>query len=73
MTDADSKLLHHRTIFDHWKSLSIGLLFVVLLSDGFGYNGVFVMFGIASIAAMLVFLYVYLMLKKTIPALADAS
>jgi hypothetical protein len=31
------------------------------------------MFGIASIAAMLVFLYVYLMLKKTIPALADAS
>jgi hypothetical protein len=28
--------------------------------------------GVASIIAMLVYLYMYLMLKKTIPALADA-
>ncbi|MDH4072602.1 MAG: MFS transporter [Gammaproteobacteria bacterium] len=44
-----------------------------VLAYGFGYDGVFIMCGIASIAAMLVYLYMYLMLKKTIPALADAS
>jgi predicted MFS family arabinose efflux permease len=44
-----------------------------VLAYGFGYDGVFIMCAIASIAAMLVYLYMYLMLKKTIPALADAS
>lgn len=44
-----------------------------VLAYGFGYDGVFIMCATASIAAMLVYLYMYLMLKKTIPALADAS
>ncbi len=44
-----------------------------VLAYGFGYDGVFIMCGIASIAAMFIYLYMYLMLKKTIPALADAS
>jgi predicted MFS family arabinose efflux permease len=44
-----------------------------VLAWGLGYNGVFIMCAMASIAAMLVYLYMYLMLKKTIPALADAS
>ena len=43
-----------------------------ILGYGLGYDGVFIMCGIASIVAMLVYLYMYLMLKKTIPALADA-
>ena len=44
-----------------------------VLALGFGYDGVFVMCAAASITAMLVYLYMYLMLKKQIPALADAS
>ncbi len=44
-----------------------------VLSLAFGYNGVFILCALASIAAMLVYLYMYLMLRKTIPALADAS
>lgn len=44
-----------------------------VLAYGFGYDGVFIMCGIASVAAMFVYLYMYVMLKKTIPALADAS
>ena len=44
-----------------------------VLAFGLGYNGVFILCGIASITAMLVYLYMYLALKKTIPALADAS
>ena len=43
-----------------------------MLAFGLGYNGVFIMCAIASIAAMLVYLYMYLKLKKAIPALADA-
>jgi predicted MFS family arabinose efflux permease len=43
-----------------------------ILAWNFGYNGVFIMCAMASIAAMLVYLYMYLMLKKSIPALADA-
>ena len=43
-----------------------------ILGYGLGYDGVFIMCGIASIVAMLVYLYMYLMLKKAIPALADA-
>ena len=44
-----------------------------VLTWNFGYNGVFIMCASASIIAMLVYLYMYLRLKKTIPALADAS
>lgn len=44
-----------------------------VLSMAFGYNGVFVLCASASIIAMLIYLYMYLKLKKTIPALADAS
>ena len=44
-----------------------------VLAYGLGYNGVFIMCAAASIAAMLVYLYMYLMLRRTIPALADAS
>jgi len=44
-----------------------------VLSWGAGYNGVFIMCASASIAAMLVYLYMYLKLRRTIPALADAS
>jgi predicted MFS family arabinose efflux permease len=44
-----------------------------VLAFGLGYNGVFILCGAASITAMLVYLYMYLALKKTIPALADAS
>ncbi len=44
-----------------------------VLAYGFGYDGVFIMCAAASIAAMLVYLYMYLMLRKTIPELADAS
>lgn len=44
-----------------------------ILALSFGYNGVFILCGAASITAMLVYLYMYLALKKTIPALADAS
>jgi predicted MFS family arabinose efflux permease len=43
-----------------------------ILAWNFGYNGVFIMCAMASIAAMLVYLYMYLMLRKSIPALADA-
>ncbi|MEM7281956.1 MAG: MFS transporter, partial [Pseudomonadota bacterium] len=44
-----------------------------ILGYNLGYNGVFVLCGIASVTAMLVYLYMYLTLRKTIPALADAS
>jgi predicted MFS family arabinose efflux permease len=44
-----------------------------VLAFGLGYNGVFILCGLASITAMLVYLYMYVTLKKTIPALADAS
>lgn len=44
-----------------------------VLAFGLGYNSVFILCGAASITAMLVYLYMYLSLKKTIPALADAS
>jgi len=44
-----------------------------VLAFGFGYNAIFILCGAASITAMLVYLYMYLTLRKTIPALADAS
>jgi predicted MFS family arabinose efflux permease len=44
-----------------------------VLTWGLGYNGVFIMCASASIIAMIVYLYMYLKLRRTIPALADAS
>lgn len=44
-----------------------------VLSLSLGYNGVFILCASASIAAMLVYLYMYLTLRRTIPALADAG
>lgn len=44
-----------------------------VLAWGVGYNGVFILCAMASLTAMLVYLYMYLMLRRNIPALADAS
>ena len=44
-----------------------------ILAIGLGYSGVFIMCALSSLAAMLAYLFMYLRLKKTIPALADAS
>ena len=44
-----------------------------ILAGGLGYNSVFIMCATASLVAMVVYLVMYLQLKKTIPALADAS
>ena len=44
-----------------------------LLAYNFGYNGVFIMCACASLTGMLIYLYMYLRLRKVIPALADAS
>lgn len=44
-----------------------------ILALGLGYGGVFVMCGSASIIAFGIYLFMYLKLRKTIPALADAS
>jgi predicted MFS family arabinose efflux permease len=44
-----------------------------ILAAGLGYNGVFIMCAIASLLGMLIYLFMYLRLRKTIPALADAS
>jgi len=43
------------------------------LSWGLGYNGVFILCASASIMAMLIYLYMYVKLKRIIPALADSS
>ena len=44
-----------------------------ILAMGLGYSGVFIMCAIASLTGMSIYLFMYLSLKKTIPALADAS
>lgn len=44
-----------------------------ILALGLGYDAVFVMCAAASLTAMCIYLFMYLRLKKTIPALADAS
>ena len=44
-----------------------------ILAAGLGYRGVFIMCASASIVAMLIYLTMYLRLRKAIPALADAS
>ncbi|MEX0706713.1 MAG: hypothetical protein WD078_02020 [Woeseia sp.] len=44
-----------------------------ILAYDFGYDAVFIMCATAFITAMIVYLYMYLSLKETIPALAEAS
>jgi predicted MFS family arabinose efflux permease len=44
-----------------------------VLAWGFGYNGVFILCAAASVTAMLVYFYMYVTLRRSIPALADAS
>jgi len=44
-----------------------------ILAAGLGYDAVFVMCAGASLTAMLIYLFMYLRLRRTIPALADAS
>ena len=44
-----------------------------ILAVGLGYRGVFVMCATASLTAMLIYAFMYLKLRRTIPALADAS
>ena len=48
-------------------------LAATILSWGLGYPGVFVMCASATMTGMLIYAYMYLKLRKTIPALADAS
>lgn len=43
-----------------------------ILAYGLGYDAVFIMCGIASLTGMCIYLFMYLRLKKVIPALADA-
>lgn len=44
-----------------------------ILAAGLGYKGVFTMCALASLAGMSIYLYMYLRVRKTIPALADAT
>ncbi|MEQ9563494.1 MAG: hypothetical protein RLN69_13325, partial [Woeseiaceae bacterium] len=44
-----------------------------ILAAGLGYSGVFTMCATAAFAGMAVYAFMYLKLRKTIPALADAS
>jgi predicted MFS family arabinose efflux permease len=44
-----------------------------LLAAGLGYGSIFIMCAIASLIAFAIYLYMYLRLKKILPALADAS
>ena len=48
-------------------------LAATILALGLGYGSVFVMCALASLTAMSIYLFMYLRLRKTIPALADAS
>jgi predicted MFS family arabinose efflux permease len=45
----------------------------LILAYGYDYGSVFVMCAIASLTGMCIYLFMYLRLRKTIPALADAS
>lgn len=44
-----------------------------ILAAGLGYRGVFIMCALSSLFGMLIYLFMYLRLRKAIPALADAS
>lgn len=43
-----------------------------ILAAGLGYSGVFIMCALATLCGMLIYLYMYMRLRRTIPALADA-
>jgi MFS family permease len=45
----------------------------MILGMGLGYSGIFIMCACAILTGMSIYFYMYLMLRKTIPALADAS
>ncbi len=44
-----------------------------ILAAGFGYRGVFIMCAVASLVGMGIYAFMYLRLRREIPALADAS
>ena len=44
-----------------------------ILANGMGYDAVFIMCALSSLTAMAIYLFMYLRLRRTIPALADAS
>ena len=44
-----------------------------ILDKNYGYDGVFIMCGVAALMSMIVFGIMYISLRRTIPALADAS
>lgn len=44
-----------------------------ILAAGLGYSGVFIMCAIASLTGMSIYFFMYVRLRKAIPALADAS
>jgi predicted MFS family arabinose efflux permease len=48
-------------------------LAATILAYGFGYKGVFIMCAMASLTGMAIYLFMYVRLRKTIPALADSS
>ncbi|NKB38397.1 MAG: MFS transporter [Gammaproteobacteria bacterium] len=43
------------------------------LAAGYGYRGVFIMCACATLTGMCIYAYMYIMLRRTIPALADSS
>lgn len=49
------------------------LLVASILAAGLGYKGVFTMCAIASLTGMSIYLYMYIRVRKTIPALAGAT
>lgn len=44
-----------------------------ILAAGYGYDGIFVMCAIASLTGLSIYLFMYMRLRKIIPALADAT
>jgi MFS family permease len=48
-------------------------LAATILGMGLGYSGVFIMCACATLSGMLIYAFMYIRLRKTIPALADAS
>jgi len=48
-------------------------LAATILAMGFGYSGVFIMCACAALTGMLIYAFMYLRLRRVIPALADAS
>ena len=82
MADPGTTLQHHRSIFGGWRSISISL-YMALVGYGvlvgravgadLGYSAVFVMCGTKALRGLSIYALAYARLRKTIPALADAS